>query len=91
MPRTRTDAANRRVIDRWRTDPATALAATPKPARGAACRFVEILPADQTTQPAAAPPSRDLHIEIALPGGEVVRVGSGVEDELLRRVLRALT
>jgi hypothetical protein len=41
--------------------------------------------------PAAAPPSRDLHIEIALPGGAVVRVGSGAEDELLRRVLRALT
>ena len=29
--------------------------------------------------------------EIALPGGAVVRVGSGVDDELLRRVLRALT
>ena len=90
MPRTQTDAAYRRVIDRWRTDPATAIAATPKPARGAAHRFVEIVPAAQATLPAAAPPLRDIHIEIALPGGAVVRVGSGVEEESLRRVLRAL-
>lgn len=54
-------------------------------------RFVEIVQAEPATTPAVATPSRDLTIEIALPCGTVVRVGSGVEVESLRCVLRALT
>ncbi|MCX5689336.1 MAG: hypothetical protein NTV94_06035 [Planctomycetota bacterium] len=80
------------MIDRWRTDPTSVPLTAPKNSSGASRRFVEIVPAEAATAPAAASPSpsRDLTIEIALPCGAVVRVGSGVEVESLRRVLRAL-
>lgn len=91
MLQSRTDAAYRRVIDRWRTAPATAPAAAAKAASGSANRFVEVVATGQGLQPPAPSPSASALIEISLPGGAVVRVGAGVEEVSLRRVLRALS
>ncbi len=54
-------------------------------------RFVELVP--EASLPAARPvrDERDPALEIALPGGIVVRVGRDVDEALLRRVVLALT
>lgn len=74
----------RSLIHNWRRQEAAALL-------GATVRFTPVTVATEMPRPIEAPPKIETgRIEIELPGGVRVRVEGGVDEESLKRVLRAL-
>jgi hypothetical protein len=66
------------TFDRWRREV------------GSSAAFVEVVARDAASPARAVGGGIDPAVEIALPGGVVVRVGHDVDEVLLRRVVRAL-
>jgi len=66
------------TLERWRREVARSAA------------FVEVVARDAALPARAVGAGIDRSVEIALPGGVVVRVGHDVDEVLLRRVVRAL-
>jgi transposase len=75
----------RSLIHNWRRQEAASLL-------GATVRFTPVTVATEMPKAIEAPPKMETvgRIEIELPGGVRVRVESGVDEESLKRVLRAL-
>ena len=73
----------RSLIHNWRRQEAASLL-------GATVRFTPATVATEMPRAIEAPPKTGGRIEIGLPGGGRVRVEGGVDEESLKRVLRAL-
>jgi transposase-like protein len=100
MSRRHDEAARRRIVERWERSglPARRFAARAgvspwtlykwrRALRHGAAGFVELI-SEEPVRPARG--ELDAAIEITLPGGTVVRVGRGVSEAWLRRVVVTL-